>query len=152
MNLQEFLRKRRVPYVTLRHGTTFSAQHMAHALHVPGDHVAKTVLLRADDSFVLAVLQATHAIDMHLARTALSAEHVSLAPESDLAEVFTDCDLGVVPPFGSGYGIKTLVDESLTHDECIAFEGNSHDETLCVRYQDYAKIEHPQVAAISRHV
>ena len=152
MHVQEFLREQGVPFNTLEHPTTFSAQRMAHSLDVPGDNVAKTVVLKVDGEHVLVVLQATHQIDLQMVRESLGAGQVELAPEKELAKLFSDCELGAIPPFGSRYGLKTLVDTALTDDEYIVFEGNRHDESLSMRYFDFSNIEQPRVAAVSRHV
>jgi Ala-tRNA(Pro) deacylase len=47
-------------------------------------------------------------------------------------------------------GLKTLVDESLTRDERIVFEGNTLHEAIRMSYRDYADLERPQVADFSR--
>ena len=122
MNVQEFLNEYHVRYRPVLHRATFSAQRMADTLHVPGDHVAKAVVLKVDGEYVLAVLQATQYVDLPLVRAALKAQSVELADEKELSELFVDCDLGAIPPFGSRYGMETLVDESLTHDKLIVFE------------------------------
>ena len=152
MNIPDFLRQRRVPFDVLPHRMTFTAQTLAQAVAVPGDNVAKTVILKADGNFVLVVLQATHDVDFQRARVALAARAVELATEEDVCELFSDCEPGVAPPFGSLYGIETLVDEPITADEYIVFDGNCHDEAISMHYRDYEEIEHPQVAAFSHHV
>lgn len=150
MKVQEFLSEEGVPFNALEHPTTFSAQRMAHSLDVPGDNVAKTVVLKVDGEHVLIVLQATRQVDLAMVRDVLNAEHVELAPEKELAVLFSDCELGAIPPFGSRYGVKTFVDRSLTEDEYIVFEGNSHDEAISMRYFDFDNIEHPQIVAVTR--
>ena len=152
MNVTEFLTRQRVPFDVLPHRTTFAAQRMAQALDVPGDNVAKTVVVRADERYVLAVLQATHEIDVSKASLALGVRSLTLADEDEVFDLFSDCEPGAVPPFGSGYGLETLVDESLTDDEYTVFESNSHDESVSMRYDDYEELERPQIASFSRHV
>ena len=152
MKFDEFLREHHVRFRTVQHQPTPSAQRMAHSLHVPGDNVAKTVVLKADDKYVLAVVPATHCVDMALAREALTANELQLAREQDFSSFFEDCEPGAVPPFGSCFGIGTLVDEALTHDEFIVFEAGTHAEAICVRYSDFEEIEDPQVSVFSRHV
>ena len=152
MNVQEFLEVERVPFEVLPHRSTHSAQSLAKSLDVPGDNVAKTVLLKIDGEFVLGVLPATHQISMPMLQACMGAKLVELASEDELAEVFLDCERGVAPPFGKSYGLRTIVDESLTEDEHIVFEANSHDQAIYLRYYDYAKIERPRVEAFSRHV
>jgi Ala-tRNA(Pro) deacylase len=55
-----------------------------------------------------------------------------------------------VPPFGSLYGMRTVIEESLTHEPEIMFCGNRHREAIRMQYQDFRDIERPQVAAIAR--
>ena len=145
MNVREFLQQQHVPFDVLPHRSTHSAQGLAQSLDIPGENVAKSVLLKVDGEFMLAVIPASHQISMQLLKSGLLAKHVELATEDELAEVFRDCERGVAPPFGRSYGIRTLVDYSLTEDEHIVFEANSHDEAIYLRYQDYAKIERPIV-------
>ncbi len=152
MNVQEFLHEQGVPFNALEHQTTFSAQRMAHSLDVPGENVAKTVVLKVDGEYVLIVLQATRQVDTSMVRDVLRAEQVELASEEELAKLFSDCELGVIPPFGSRYGMKTLVDESLIDDEYIVFEGNRHDEAVSMRYYDFDNLEQPQIVAVSRPI
>ena len=145
MNVEKFLQQQHVPFDVLPHRSTHSAQSLAQSLDVPGDNVAKSVLLKVDGEFMLAVIPASLQISMSLLKSRMPAKHVELATEDELAEVFRDCERGVAPPFGRSYGIRTLVDRSLTEDEHIVFEANSHDQAIYLRYQDYAKIERPSV-------
>ena len=151
MNVQQFLATNRVSFQPMRHRPTFTAQQTAQAVHVRGDEVAKTVVLRADGKYVLAVLQATHKIDLKRLRDTLAARSVDLAAEQEFRTMFPDCEVGALPPFGSQYGLKTIVDEPLTRDPQIVIEGNTHDEAIQMRYDDYARLEQPQVAAFTVH-
>jgi Ala-tRNA(Pro) deacylase len=151
MQVQQFLKDQGVSYKVLEHRPTFTAQYTAQAVHTRGDEVAKTVVLKADAGYVLAVLQATHKIDMMRARETLGAQLVELASEADFQKLFPDCEVGALPPFGSQYGLQTLVDESLTRDQEIVIEGNTHREAIRLKYADFDRIEHPKVAAFTYH-
>ena len=52
-------------------------------------------------AFELAVLLAAHNVDLHLAMTALAAKCVTLAPEQELGNRFSDRELRAIPPLGS---------------------------------------------------
>lgn len=151
MDVKQFLTERGVAYDVIEHRSTYTAQQLAEAVHTRGDEVAKTVLLKADGKTVLAVLPSTHNIDLKKAKEAIGAGQIELASESEFGELLPDCEVGAVPPFGSSYGMQTLVAEPLTKDEEIVFEGNSHQEAIRMRYRDFATIEKPQVAAFSYH-
>ena len=149
MKIETFLKQQSVPFEVLPHLAEYRASRIAQELHVPGNNFAKTVVLNVDGKRMLAVLPASHSVNMETARDSLSADRVELAHEEELARLFPDCELGAVPPFGSQYGVETVVDEPLTADEHIVFEGNTHDQAVYMRYADFAQIEHPRVAHLS---
>jgi Ala-tRNA(Pro) deacylase len=151
MNIQTFLNERGVRFDVLTHDPTYDAQHMAQAVHVSGHEVAKTVLLRADHaySYIVAVLPATRMIDFAKACRALGGAELALATETEMSSLCPDCEIGALPPFGSQYDLKTVVDDSLVEDEYIVFEGNTHAEAIRMRLADFLDVEHPLVLAIS---
>jgi Ala-tRNA(Pro) deacylase len=148
MNVVKFLEAGRYPFERVPHRATYSAQHLAHELHVPGGEVAKTVLLRANGgyTFVVAVLPASKKIDFQRASQMLGGAKLQLANEVEIAEHCPDCDFGVLPPFGSRYGMKTIVDASLAEDEDIWFQGNTHEEAIRMKFTEYRRLEQPLVA------
>lgn len=152
MKTQKFLSEHGAAYEVLSHRATFSAQEMANAVHIAGDAVAKTVMVKADGEDILAVLPATHSVDLEELKDILNAREVRLTSESEFEILFPDCELGAVPPFGSQYGLRTIVDETLTEDEYIVFEGNTHYESIRMSYADYERLENPQVARFSKHL
>jgi len=150
MNVQQFLSESGRAFEVLEHPDTATAQEMAHAVHVSGHTVAKTVLLRAGDRHVLVVLPASRQVDLERVQTALGAAEVALTAEEEVARLFPDCERGAVPPFGSRYRVETVVDETLAGSERIVFEGNTHHEAIRMRFHDYAELERPHVAAVSQ--
>ena len=148
MNVKNFLTEKNVEYEVVTHRATYDAQRLAQAVHVLGQEVAKTVLLRAGDQqpYVVAVLPSTRNIDFAKAARALGSSHAELATEIEIGEHCRDCEVGALPPFGSQYKMKTLVDESLAKDEEIVFEGNTHEEAIRMKYQDFLRLEKPLVA------
>ena len=152
MNLQEYLGRKNVPFDVLPHRETYEAQRMAQAVHVSGHHVAKTVLVRMGEpaGYVVVVLPASHNIDFEKARKVLGVKKVDLATEREISLRCPDCEVGALPPFGSHYNMKTVVDKSLTQDEAIVFEGQSHSESIRMKYTDFARLENPEVVSLSR--
>ncbi len=150
MNVAEFLKQKDVPFELIPHRDTYDAQRMAQSLHVPGREVAKTVLLRANGkSYVVAVLPATKHIDLERAAEAVDG-NVELATEIEIAEHCPDCEIGALPPFGSQYGMQTIVDDDLTKDERIVFEGNTHHEAIRMTFADFQRLEEPKVASFAK--
>ena len=111
----------------------------------PWKDVAKTVLVRTAHGHVLAVLPATHQVDLDQLRRDLKEEKADLATEGEMEQLFPDCERGAIPPFGSLYQVPTVVDESLAQDDEIVFEGQTHDEAIRMRFRDYEAVEHPRL-------
>ena len=152
MTFERVLKQHHIRYETLLHEPVYDALRLAEAVHVSGDVVAKTVLLRVDRQYVIAVLQATHQIDFDALLTALGAEAVEMVKELEFAKLFPDCEIGPPPPFGSLYKMQTVVDESLAQDRWIVFKGNTNEEAIRMYYDDFAQFEQPMVAPFSRHI
>lgn len=149
MSLPQFLLAHQVPFETIYHAPAFSAQKRAKYLHTPGKRVAKCVLLVRPSGHLLAVLPATQHIDMERLQQAFG-EPLRFAKDDEIAAVFSDCEWGVVPPFGSLYGVPTILDESVDPDAMLIFEGHLHAESIQLLCRDYESLEHPQRLAFAQ--
>ena len=91
MCIRDFLKSRSVRFEVFLHRPSHSASHLAESVHVPGRCVAKGVLMKAGDAFALAVLPATHRIDMDRLRTFLGVDDLRIDAAflgvADLAQV-----------------------------------------------------------------
>lgn len=151
MRVPVYLSDQRVSFETLPHPPAYTAQRLAQYLGLSGRQVVKSVLLHVSCEFRLAVLPATHHVDTAALGRLLS-ESVRLATEVEIAEVFPDCEWGVVSPFGKLYGLHTVLEESLAPDTMIVFEAHSHVEAIRMRCRDYEQLERPRRLSFSRAV
>ena len=101
MKLIEFLDKSSAKYEVTQHRPAFSAQQMAAVEHVPGMEVAKPVVIKADGEYYMCVLPACCKVDLDVLKKHLGVEQIELARESEMAKLFSDCELGAEPPFGN---------------------------------------------------
>ena len=147
--LKQYLDRENVPYQHDVHRTAYTAQEVAAEEHVPGKLVAKTVVVKADAQFAMAVLPASLRLDTAALKTALGAKEVRLATEFEFTGLFPDCDVGAMPPFGNLYGLSVYVDESLTEDPEIVFNAGTHQDTIRMTYSDFARLVRPQVFAFA---
>jgi Ala-tRNA(Pro) deacylase len=150
MDVKEYLRQRGAAFEAILHPDTYSAQRLAHALHVPGRDVAKSILLRAGDGYVVAVLPATKDLNTHHISEALGGVKVELATEIEIGERFRDCEIGTLSPFGSQYGLTTIVEESLAAEEDIVFEASTHHEAIRMKFADFRRLENPRLIRFAR--
>ncbi len=151
MNIRQYLNDHSIEFESVPHRETFTASTLADALHEPGDFVAKTVVLKADGEYVLAVLPSSYTLALLLAQSEIGCDRLELAHEDELEDLFPDRELGAVPPFGSFYGLRTWGDSRLAEDEYIVFDGQSHEEALQMSYSSYEAIESPLIGDLSSH-
>ncbi len=150
--LKRLLDDEKVPYEIMVHSESYTAQEKAANLHVPGAELAKVVMVKAADELMMLVLSAENNIDFGELKEVLGTKKVALAKEEEFRELFPDCDLGAMPPFGNLYGIPVLVDEHLAGQESIVFNACTHYEAAKIAYRDYERLVKPRVAAFGRHV
>jgi Ala-tRNA(Pro) deacylase len=143
MRVPSFLVDQLVPFETLMHPPAYTAQRLARYLGLPGSQVVKGVLLRGPAGFLLAVLPATQQVNVAAVASHLG-NPMRLADAQEIAEVFGDCEWGVVSPFGRLYGIGTILEDALTSETMIVFEGHSHAEAIRLRCADYERLERPR--------
>ncbi|HLN32341.1 MAG TPA: YbaK/EbsC family protein [Gemmataceae bacterium] len=149
MRVLQFLSEQQISFEPLIHPPAFTAQKRAKYLRISGKLVAKTVLLAGPEGYVLAVLPATHHVDTEVLARVLGGP-VRLADDREIGEVFNDCEWGVVEPFGTLYGLPTLLDDSLTADSWIVFEAHTHAEAIRMRCSDFERLEQPRRLRFAR--
>lgn len=149
MRIADFLADQQVPCEFLPHPPAFTAQKRAKYLHVSGGRVGKCVLLRGPFGYLLAVLRATHRVDLEVLTKALGGA-VRLASDRELAEVFRDCEWGAAPPFGRLYGLETVLEESIPPDAWLVFETHTHAEAVRIRCGDFELLEQPRRMRFAR--
>jgi Ala-tRNA(Pro) deacylase len=144
--IKQYLDDNKVEYKVLTHPRAYTAQDTAAAAHVPGRELAKSVVVKADDRFVLAVLPAPRKIDLEKLKKILGVSSIRLALESEFSSSFPGCEAGAMPPFGSLYGVQVFVDYSLTEDDDIVFNASTHEEAIRMKYADFERLITPTVA------
>jgi Ala-tRNA(Pro) deacylase len=149
MRMLEQLAEQGIPCETMHHPPAYTAQRLAKYLHVPGRRVAKSVLLKGPAGFFLAVLPATHHIDLELLASHVGGP-LSLANRDEVALAFCDCEWGVAIPFGTRYGLPVYLDESLPADAAIVMEHHSHFEALRMSCKDFEHLEHARRLKFAR--
>lgn len=147
--IREYLDSQNVDYQWLPHPEAFTAQEVAHSLHVSGKRLAKTVVLDADGQVIMAVLPASHRLSLLDLKGALEVTNLELLPEGELAVLFPDCDLGAIPPFGNLYGMDTWVDRAVAEAEHIIFTAGTHWDAVEMKYANYARLAKPRLSRFS---
>ncbi len=147
--LKDFLDQNKIKYVSIKHSPAFTSQEIAQSTHIPGKSFAKTVIVKLDKNFAMAVLPAKYLIDVDKLKELTGADFVELADEKEFESLFPGCEVGAMPPFGNLYNMDVFVAEPLTKYEEIAFNAGSHTEVIKLAFKDFEKLVKPKVVQIS---
>ena len=147
--LKEFLDSNNIKYVTIGHSPAYTAQEVAGSAHIPGKELAKTVMVKLDNKMAMAVISAPAKVDLDQLQHISGASLAELASEKEFKDMFPDCEVGAMPPFGNLYEMPVFVSEELTTDIEIAFNAGSHTELIRLAYRDFERLVKPEVAHFS---
>lgn len=135
-----------IPFTVRPHARAVTAQELAASVHVTGYRVAKSVLLEADGQRLIAVLPAADVVDLPRLATAVGALSMRVMDEAEFYNLFSDCEVGAEPPFGSLYGLPVVIDRRLAVAGPMILRAGSHQDAIEMSYEDFARLENPRVA------
>jgi Ala-tRNA(Pro) deacylase len=139
-----------VKYTRHSHPTAYTAREVASVEHVPAHKIAKAVVFLSEKGYGMAVLPGDHMLDLQGLGGLLGVSRLRLATESEVGELFPDCELGAMGPFGSLCGIPVYADTGLANQETIAFNAGTHRDVIHMRFDDYQRLAKPRMVALSR--
>ena len=149
--LEQFLHERHAPYETIHHARALTAQETAASAHIRGRLLAKTVMVNIDGRLAMVVLPAARRVHFGRLREATGAHDAGLACESEFRDLFPDCEVGAMPPFGNLYGVDVYADENLAPavGAKIAFNAGTHTDVLRMSYREFERLVRPKHIRLS---
>jgi Ala-tRNA(Pro) deacylase len=147
--ITEFLDRHQVRYRHLVHAPAYTAQEIAHAQHVSGKALAKTVMVMAADRPLMAVLPASHHLELGALGTFLKRHPVRLATEKEFERLFPGCEVGAMPPLGTLYHLDVWVDVNLKERPEIVFNAGTHTDAIQMSFADFARIVQPRFGSFA---
>lgn len=141
--IKDYLSENAVNYRHKTHPVAFTSQEIAAVDHVPGKELAKTVILRADERLIMALLPADRIIDMAALKKEIGCRKLVLAFEREFIERFPACKPGAMPPFGKLFGLPLYCDRSLSKELEIEFNAGTHADTIRINFAEFERLETP---------
>lgn len=123
--LREYLSSLGVRYELLPHDPTSTSTQTAEAAHVPGDKLAKPVVIKDAERYRVVLIPSTRRLDFTALHHALGRQ-VGLAIEEEVEALFADCTPGAVPAPAQAYGVTVLIDRTLLSLDEVYFEAGDH--------------------------
>lgn len=147
--LRKYLDRRSIKYVVMSHSEAYTAQEVAAITHIPGQEMAKAVIVSVQGKMSMMVLPASYHINFNRLAEALGTGDVYLATEDEFRSLFPDCEVGAMPPFGNLYNMDVYVAYSLTLDDEIAFNAGTHTDVVKMKYRDFSNLVEPKILSFT---
>ena len=149
-----YLNSRQIPYDILEHPRSHSALQSARQAHISPFQMAKAVVVKKDDQYLMCIMPATHMLVLEWLDRALGGHH-RLALEAELEGLFPDCELGAIPVLGQVYDMKVIWDNSLNNHDEIYFEAGDHRHLVHLANEEFKNlmciVEHATIACPMEH-
>ncbi len=139
ISLLEYLEWEGVDYELVHHPWIGGSMRTAEVAHIPGEKLAKCVVLEDEAGYLMAVLPATHKVEIETLSEELGRD-LQLATENEIKDMFEDCATGAIPPMVKAFGYEAVVDESLNTCDEIYFEAGNHTELVHLSGEDFADL------------
>jgi len=150
--LKEYLDEKNIRYISIDHSPAYTGQELAESVHISGKEIAKTVILEAGGSYMMAVLPASRKVNFDYLEVQIAAKGLRLADEDEIKDLFPDCEVGAMPPFGNFYEMPVYAASALSEDEEIVFNAGTHTDAIRMGYNDYIRLVDPEVIDFSEPV
>lgn len=149
VKLAKFLKRNKLYYQVMVHPQTFTSLGTAEAGHVSGKAMVKVVLVKADEKDVMVILPSSRTLDLFKLSSALKTNNVRVEEEKEFKDLFPDCELGAMPPFGRLYHLSCYVDESVKKNDKIYFNAGNHEECIQVWTDDFLRVAKGKIGDFS---
>ncbi len=148
--IADYLAQHQVNYETLKHESAASLIQAAKSLKLSEQTVLRALVLKAGEQLACAVLPLTYMVDFKALEQATGKQYEPVAVLS-VADIFQDCEAGVVPALARLYGIETFYDRQLLNMQSIVFEAGASDALLRINTEDFlALIDGDQLMSFAR--
>jgi Ala-tRNA(Pro) deacylase len=139
VSVQRYLDGRGLSYDVVMHERTSRAVDTADVSAIPQDNLAKGVLMKRQDGYILAIVPASHQVDLDAVARFIR-HPIGLATEEEVAALFADCEAGSIPPVGRAYGLDSVLDERLEGLNDVYFDGGDHCTLVHVNGRDFRRL------------
>lgn len=138
--LQRCLQSNQCQYDLVPHPQSHTSMESARRAGVPAGRFAKPVILGdTQGHYMMAVVPADRQISLEKIRQSTRHDW-RLAKEKEFQAMFSDCEVGAIPPVGSAYGMETVIDSSLIDQQDIYFEAGDHEALVHMRTDQFLRL------------
>lgn len=157
--LQTYLNKTATAAEAVTHRTVYTAYDLAQTTGIKLEHIAKTILVKIEPPYggtgakhIIAVLPASHQLDLKKLKEILRAKKISIADERVMSKLFK-IKAGAITPFSAMHGnAPVFIDRALFKAKKIMARSGSFTDSLFVRPKDFIRVSGGSLASFAKKV
>lgn len=138
-----------IAYELVEHDPVHTSEEAARARNGSQDSGAKSLLLKSEVGFVVAVLQGSSRLDTKKLTKYLGVSRNPRFATPEEVEEYMRCQVGACYPLGSLVGLRTILDDPFQQQESISFNPGVHEKTITMPVEDYRRVVQPEIAPLS---
>lgn len=135
-SIKQFFSQYKIRYQTFAHARTVTLEQARSALNINANAFARSVLLGDEHGYILAVVPLSRKLDFSLLNKRLK-RNLTVIQGSQVDRIFHDCEPGSHPVLGDAYGLRTIIDTSLSRLPYIYFEPGTHTCVVRISQLDF---------------
>ena len=139
ISIKRFLDQQATDFELIRHKKTATLTEAAKAIGIHPSEIARAVILKDTQGFLMAVLPADRLINFNHIEKQLG-RNLEPAPIEDVLELMKDCEPGAIPPIGLPYELDVLIDNSIKAKPTIYIEPGSHTSLLKMPLESFGAL------------
>ena len=138
-SLLKFLEDKKIKYEIIKHKTVYTAIDAAGTQHVKPDEIVKTLVMKLDNKYALALTSANKNLDKNKFKKVINTwtkkngaktvKKIEFAKELWMKKNLKG-KVGVTPPFGELIGMSTFVDASLLKQKNLFINSGDYEYSL----------------------
>ncbi len=138
--LTRYLIDKNIPYQEIAHFHSNSSIGTAITANISLKQIAKAVVLKNhEDRKLMAILPADRKISLSAINDSLHGQY-QLMKEQEVYQVFSDCNLGAIPPAPDAYNMNMICEQELDKLSQVYLESGDHEALLCVSQDGFHKL------------
>ncbi|PIT89286.1 MAG: hypothetical protein COU27_01150, partial [Candidatus Levybacteria bacterium CG10_big_fil_rev_8_21_14_0_10_36_7] len=145
---ENYLKKSGKKFEEITHKTVYTAYDLAQTLKAELKDIAKTLVIKADKAYVLAVVPAHARVNITKLKKALGVKKISIPDEKIMVKVFK-VKPGAISAFGGVHKVETYVDKGLAKTKEIILQTGNFTDSVRMKVKDFIDMEEAKVKAFA---
>lgn len=144
--IQNMLDEAGIQYELLEHEPVHTSEEAARVRGMSEETGAKSLLLRTDRGFILAVIQGNQRLDIKKLMQHIGTSKKPRFARPEEVEEQMGCQVGACYPLGNLVGLRTIIDKRMQQQPVMSFNPGVHEATIKLAMNDYERVTAPEVS------